>query len=171
MQMNFDTTQKLVEHLELEAHIEGGYFRETYRAKEIVDTPRGPRNSMTSIYYCLPSEDFSVWHKVIDAEETFHFHYGDATLIYRVQDRKITTEVLGLPPLGKQTITMPKNTWFAIRPSGIRSPAPYTLMSCSVVPGFEYEDLEIATPALLDELDSSEHKLASSLLKKYPTEA
>lgn len=163
--MNFNTTKELVEHLELEKHVEGGYFRETYRAKEIVQTPRGPRNSMTSIYYCLPSDDFSVWHKIIDAEETFHFHYGDSALIYKIECRKITTEILGPQPIGKQTITMPKNTWFSIRPCGIKKPVPYTLMSCSVVPGFDYKDLEIATSTLLDELEPSEHKLASSLLK------
>lgn len=165
MTINFKTAEELVAHLELDKHVEGGYFRETYRDKNIIQTNRGPRNEMTSIYYCLPSDDFSVWHKLIDLEETFHFHYGDCSLIYSVIDRKIVTDVLGPEGFGKQTIIMPPNTWFAIRPSGIKIPAEYSLMSCAVVPGFEYVDLEIADHQLLNELDESEHKLAKSLLR------
>lgn len=165
MSINFKTVQELVEHLELEKHVEGGYFRETFRGKETVNTSRGIRNSMTNIYYCLPSEDFSVWHKLIDLEETFHYHYGDCALLYIIEDRKIVTKILGPSGLGESTIVIPPNTWFAIRPSGLRNPAPYSLMSCSVVPGFEYEDLEIASASLLEEIEDSEHKLAKSLLK------
>jgi uncharacterized protein len=165
MSMNFKTAEELVSHLELLRHVEGGYFRETYRAKEIVNTARGPRNGMTNIYYCLPSDDFSVWHKLIDLEETFHYHWGDSALIYKIVDRKIVTEILGPKEVGAQTIIMPANTWFAIRPSGLKIPAAYTLMSCSVVPGFEYEDLVIGDKSIFDELDVSEHKLAASLIK------
>lgn len=165
MPINFKTAQELVEHLELTRHVEGGYYRETYRSKKVVQTSRGFRNTMTSIYYCLPSDDFSVWHKLVDLEETFHYHYGDCSLIYKIQDRKIVTQVLGPVGKGDQTIVMPANTWFAIRPSGV-STVPYTLMSCSVVPGFDYEDLIIGDrSAVSSELDESEHKLACSLLK------
>ncbi len=157
--------EELVAHLELVKHVEGGYFRETYRAKETMNTPRGIRHTMTDIYYCLPSDDFSVWHKLIDSEETFHFHYGDPAIIYWIENRKIVTETLGVSPIGNPKIVMPPNTWFAIRPSGIKQPAAYSLMSCSVVPGFDYQDLVIANDSLMDELDESEHKLASSLLK------
>lgn len=166
MTINFKTAQELVEHLELTKHVEGGYYRETYRSKEVVQTSRGFRNAMTSIYYCLPSDDFSVWHKLADLEETFHYHYGDCSLIYKIQDRRIATQVLGPIGKGDQTIVMPANTWFAIRPSGVSKPVPYTLMSCSVVPGFDYEDLIIGDRStVLSELDESEHKLACSLLK------
>jgi uncharacterized protein len=165
MDMNFKTAQEIVDHLELERHIEGGYFRETYRGKDTIPTPRGIRNSMTNIYYCLPSDDFSVWHKLIDLEETFHFHYGDPAIIYKIVGRKLVSEILGPEPLAKPAIVIPANTWFAVRPSGLAAPAPYTLMSCSVVPGFEYEDLVIGTPEMLEELDEEEHKLARSLLK------
>ncbi len=163
--MNFATAEELVAHLELIKHVEGGYFRETYRDKETVPTSRGIRSAMTDIYYCLPSDDFSVWHKLIDLQETFHFHYGDPAILYWIENRKIITKTLGAAPLGNPTIVMPPNTWFAIRPSGVKKPAAYSLMSCSVVPGFDYQDLVIANDSLLDELDESEHKLASSLLK------
>lgn len=165
MSINFKTAEELVAHLELTKHVEGGYFRETYRAKETINTPNGIRNLMTDIYYCLPSDDFSVWHKLIDLEETFHYHYGDPAIIYRIENRKIITEILGAPPIGTNKIVMRPNIWFAIRPSGIKSPADYTLMSCSVVPGFDYKDLVIADNSLFNELDESEHKLAASLLK------
>lgn len=165
MQMNFKTVKELVDHLELEKHVEGGYFRETYRSEKTLKTFRGVRSRMTSIYYCLPSNDFSVWHKLVDLEETFHYHWGDSALIYRIENRKIVVDVLGEAGVGDPEITMPPNTWFSIRPSGLRHPAPYTLMSCAVVPGFDYEDLIIADASLLNELDESEHKLAASLLR------
>ncbi len=165
MKLNFKTTQELVDHLELEKHVEGGYFRETYRGEETVNTARGIRNSMTNIYYCLPSDDFSVWHKLVDLEETFHYHYGDCCLIYKIENGKIVTEILGPTGLGEITIVIPPNVWFALRPSGLGNPAPYSLMSCSVVPGFDYTDLEIGTSDLLQELDKGDHKLAKSLLK------
>ncbi len=163
--MNFKTAAELVEHLELIKHVEGGFYRETYRAKETIKTPNGIRNAQTAIYYCLPSDDFSVWHKLVDLEETFHFHYGDPSIIYKIVDRKIVMETLGEGPTGKPQIVMPANTWFAIRPSGIKSPAAYSLMTCAVVPGFDFQDLLIADESILDELDESEHKLARSLLK------
>jgi predicted cupin superfamily sugar epimerase len=168
MTINFKTAEELVNHLELERHIEGGYFRETYRGKDTVQTPRGVRNSMTNIYYCLPSDDFSVWHKLIDLEETFHFHYGDPAVIYTIANRKLVAEILGPQPQGKPAIIVPANTWFAVRPSGLAAPVPYTLMSCSVIPGFEYDDLVIGSLEILEELDVEEHKLARSLLKISP---
>lgn len=168
MSINFKTAQELVDHLELTKHIEGGYFRETYRATDKMDTPRGPRNTMTTIYYCLPSDDFSVWHKLIDLEETFHYHYGDPALIYTIVDGKLKSEILGPEPQGNRQIIIHPNTWFAVRPSGLCEPAPYTLMSCCVVPGFEYDDLQIGDISMLDELDENDRKLARSLLKIKP---
>ena len=161
--MNYASFSDLVTELELTPHIEGGFFRETYRANEIVKTERGDRSAMTSIYYCLPSNDFSVWHKLVDLQETFFFHYGDPALIYIIEDRKIIVEKLSIP--GKHELVIEPNTWFAIRPTGIEKPSNYSLMSCKVVPGFDYQDLIIADDSILNEIDESEHKLAISLLK------
>lgn len=93
-----------------------------------------------------------------------NFYYGDSALIYIIKDRQITTKMLG-GANGSPSIVMPSNTWFAIRSSGLKMPALYTLMSCSITPGFECEDLVIGDYALLDELEEGEHKLALSLLK------
>lgn len=165
-EFNFSTFAELVAHLELATHVEGGFYRETYRAKNKVNTARGLRNEMTSIYYCLPSDDFSVWHKLIDLEETFHYHYGDPAIIYKIVDGKIVSENLGPEPFGHSKIVMPPNVWFAIKPSGMKHPADYSLMSCQVVPGFEFVDLVIADDSILDEItDTNQHKLAMSLLK------
>lgn len=167
---NFSTFAELVAHLELTPHVEGGFYRETYRGKEVVATDRGPRSSMTSIYYCLPSDDFSVWHKLIDLEETFHYHYGDPAIIYKIVDGKIVSENLGPEPSGQRKIVMPPNVWFAIKPSGMKHPADYSLMSCQVEPGFDFSDLVIADDSILDEIsDASQHKLAISLLKSTHT--
>lgn len=166
-QFKYENTAELVEDLKLLKHIEGGYFRETYRNTETVETPRGKRNKETVIYYCLPSSDFSVWHKLIDLEETFHFHYGQDTILYIIQDGAIVTKTLSDTSSGEMEITIPPNVWFAIRPSGTNIPTDYSLMSCHVVPGFDYSDLVIADEGLLEELKPEFHKLARSLLKKY----
>ena len=164
--LNFSTFAELVAHLELTPHVEGGFYRETYRGEQIVQTERGPRNDLTSIYYCLPSDDFSVWHKLIDLEETFHYHYGDPAIIYKIVDGKIESETLGPEPIGQRKIVMPANLWFAIKPSGIKRPADYSLMSCQVSPGFDFADLIIADDSILSEVtDPKQHKLAASLLK------
>lgn len=164
--LNFESYKDLVAHLELTAHVEGGFYRETYRGEAVVDTARGPRNEQTSIYYCLPSNDFSVWHKLIDLTETFYFHYGDPAIIYKIIDGVVVSETLGLEPVGHKQIVIQPNIWFAIKPSGIKQPADYTLMSCHVVPGFDFKDLEIADESILSEItDVNQHKLAISLLK------
>jgi uncharacterized protein len=164
--LNFKSFKELVAHLELTPHVEGGYYRETYRGDEVLDTPRGPRNDETTIYYCLPSNDFSVWHKLIDLTETFHFHYGDPAIIYKIIDGKIVSETLAFEPTGHSQIVIEPNIWFAIKPSGIQQPADYSLMSCRVVPGFDFADLAIADESILSEItDETQHKLAISLLK------
>ena len=159
------SVKELVSRLELQPHIEGGFFRETDRDPEKINTNRGLRNVETTIHYCLPSNDFSVFHLLVDLEETFYFHYGDPTIIYTVKDGIIVSDILADEPIGKPEIVIPPNTWFAIRPSGIRQPSEYSLMSCRVIPGFDYQDLMIADESLLDLLDVSQHKLARSLIR------
>lgn len=163
--LKHENAAALVADLNLNSHVEGGFYRETYRAEEEVDTPRGKRNKETSIYYCLPSTDFSVWHRLVDLTETFHFHYGQPAIIYIIHDRKITKEILAKDPDGKEEIIIPPNVWFAIRPAGTDIPTDYSLMSCHVTPGFDFADLEIAGEELLEDLDTEFHKQALSLLK------
>lgn len=162
MEFDFESLEDLADHLELEPHIEGGFFRETYRSRETLSTPRGKRNKLTNIYYCLSSVDFSYWHRLIDADETLFFHSGSPVAIFVVVNGGVERWLLGRRPSARDEILIPANTWFAMRPLGTE---PFSIMSCCVEPGFEYEDLDIATPALFDEVPKKDHKLVQSLLK------
>ncbi len=159
----FSSLSELVEHLELVHHIEGGFYRQNYRSKEMLKTTRGIRSSSTSIYYCLPSNDYSVWHKLIGVTERIHFHYGNAVIIYTIDDGKLTSVTLD-DPNGDPFVVNP-NTWFAIKPCGSNRRVDFSLMSCVCEPGFDYADLVIADNRILTELNEQYHELTATLLK------
>ncbi len=158
----YSSLNELVSHLELSHHIEGGYYRETYRSEDQVETQRGLRPKSTNIHYCLPSQDYSVWHKLIDLTEAIHFHYGDSVTIYTVENRKIKSSTLDNKSSGPFIVT--PNTWFAIKPRGLHGKPNFSLMSCACEPGFDYSDLVIADNDILNEIDEEFHGLAKSLI-------
>lgn len=131
----------LIAQLRLEPHPEGGWYREIHRSAEILDTPRGPRAALTSIYFLLERPQFSRWHRVT-ADETWHYAHGAALelLVYRPESRQLEKRVLG-PPI-RQGDAMPEPTgvvrageWQAARSLG-----DFTLVGCDVGPGFDFED-------------------------------
>ncbi len=159
----YSSFSELIKHLELVHHIEGGYYRQNYRADNTITTHRGIRPISTSIYYCLPSHDVSVWHKLVDVEERIHFHYGDSVMIYTIENRQVETTLLDDPDGAPFIVNA--NTWFAMKPSGQKTPVNFSLMSCICEPGFDYSDLVIADKQLLSEVDREHHELVASLIK------
>ena len=127
--MNADA---LIAQLKLQPHPEGGYFRETFR-----DAGEGRAHS-TAIFFLLKAGQISRWHRV-DAAEVWHFYRG-APLELRIGKR---LEILG-PEIEKgqqpQLIVPPKE-WQAARSFG-----DYTLVGCTVAPGFEFSKFEMAAP-------------------------
>ncbi len=127
--MNADA---LIAQLKLQPHPEGGYFRETFR-----DAGEGRAHS-TAIFFLLKAGQISRWHRV-DAAEVWHFYRG-APLELRIGKR---LEILG-PEIEKgqqpQLIVPPKE-WQAARSLG-----DYTLVGCTVAPGFEFSKFEMAAP-------------------------
>ena len=83
------TINDLISKFDLRPHPEGGFFRETYRSKEVIAKEtlpsyyKGNRNYCTSIYYLLRSEDFSAFHK-INQDEIWHFYMGSAIELYSI---------------------------------------------------------------------------------------
>lgn len=137
----------LVERLCLEPHPEGGFFRETYRSCELLTSlpPRfpGPRSVATAIYYLLSSGDCSAFHR-IRSDEMWHFYSGEALCIHVLHDRKDRRQlsdyerlVIG-EGLHFQTV-VPAGAWFAAEPLG-----EYALVGCTVAPGFDFADFEMA---------------------------
>ncbi|EEE37175.1 cupin superfamily protein [Rhodobacteraceae bacterium KLH11] len=131
------TAQDIIRQLDLQPHPEGGWFRETWRA----DNPG--RATGTCIYFLLTEGESSHWHKV-DATEIWLFHAG-APLILSLSatDDGPARDHLLTPDLSKGApqVIVPQGHWQAARSTGA-----YTLVSCTVSPGFEFDGFELAEP-------------------------
>lgn len=148
-----------IEHLNMKAHPEGGYFVETYRSeykieKEISSNHYGGnRNIASSIFYLINGEGFSAFHRM-KSDENWYFHDGSPIVIYHfISDGNLVTSTLGLNPHKGYfpNITIPAGTWFAAE---IMDNDSFGLASCVVTPGFEFKDFELAKQ--------------EELLSKYP---
>jgi len=143
------TAQTYIEALQMQAHPEGGFFKETYRSDHILDVTRGSRrNVSTGIYFLLEKDNFSAFHR-IKSDEMWHFYAGQ------------TLEVLELTTLGELRCTrlgadilrgevhqyvVRANTWFASR---VAAGGAFALVGCTVAPGFDFADFCFADRAAL----------------------
>ena len=137
------TAQDLIRELQLQPHPEGGYFKETYRSgKTLCLDAEKVRNVSTAIYYLLEGQDFSAFHR-IQSDELWFFHQGVPLEIVSIQGGELVTDLLGnAVEKGEQPqVMVPGNTWFAAR---IKSGSGYALVSCTVAPGFDFSDFELA---------------------------
>ena len=144
-----DIVQSLITNLQLEPHPEGGFFRETYRSKEIIDKEtlpsyfKGNRNYCTSIYYLLRSEDFSAFHK-INQDEIWHFYMGSPIELYSISlDGTLKVVKIGLEITNSEVpqYVVPKHNWFAAK---VVKPESFSLVGCTVSPGFDFNDFILA---------------------------
>lgn len=126
-----------IEKLGLQQHPEGGFFRETYRAAV---GPDGKSYS-TAIYFLLRSEDFSAFHRIA-ADEVWHFYAGASLTLYQLTEEGLTTSILGGQPGQTLQIVVPARTWFAAK---VNEPDTFVLAGCTVAPGFDFADFELAT--------------------------
>lgn len=137
--------QTWIDRLGLEPHPEGGYFRETYRSARPVaaDGLDGPRPAMTAIYFLLTADNCSNLHRLTSAEG-WHFHDGDPVTIHVIDpDGSYRTHRVGLD-LGagqEPTAVVPAGCWFG---ATVDEPGRYALVSCTVAPGFDFDDFELA---------------------------
>lgn len=124
--------------LKLLPHPEGGYYKETYRSEEIVDLERGKRNCSTSIYFLLEEGNFSAFHK-IKSDELWHFYAGDTLEVIEItKDGKLKITELG--PDNFQ-YCVPAGNWFGSR---VTKGGKFSLVGCTVAPGFDFADFEMA---------------------------
>jgi predicted cupin superfamily sugar epimerase len=138
-----------IKKLHLINHAEGGYYRETYRSPLTVnknDLPKnfqGDRNFSTSIYFLLEEKEFSAFHRIA-SDELWHFYAGNSLVIYEIeQDGKLIEHKLGNDPgNGESFQTMiSAGNWFGSRLANANG---YALAGCTVSPGFDFEDFELA---------------------------
>jgi predicted cupin superfamily sugar epimerase len=134
----------LIRTLQLAPHPEGGHYREIWRSPEVV-TPadaRGTRAALTSIYFLLPAGARSRWHRV-RSDEIWHHYEGAPLELLLVTPDEFHLERRRLGPLGVDQAQAP----VACVPAGFwqaaRSLGDYTLVGCTVAPGFEFSDFEL----------------------------
>ncbi|MFD2720856.1 cupin domain-containing protein [Hymenobacter monticola] len=144
------TAQDLVDHLQLQPHPEGGYYRETYRAAlEIAADSGALRNVSTAIYYLLENDNRSHFHR-IQSDELWFFHQGQPLEVLLLQNGELTILTLGHDVTQGELLqaVVPAHTWFGARVQGGTG---FALVSCTVAPGFDFADFELADRARLTE--------------------
>jgi uncharacterized protein len=133
----------LIARLQLIPHPEGGYYRELYRSAQKVNPAdgRGTRPALTSIYFLLPAGAVSRWHRVL-SDEVWHFYEGAPLELWMTRPDRTSIEHhrLGALSDGHQpAVTVPAGWWQAARSEGS-----YTLVGCTVGPGFDFADFVLA---------------------------
>jgi uncharacterized protein len=147
------TAQYWIEHLHLQAHPEGGFYKETYRAAEQIPKEGLPgrfpaaRHYSTAIYFLLRAQDRSLFHR-IKSDELWHFHAGSSLTIYVLQDGQCREHILGADIEKGESlqVVVPANCWFGAK---VNDPNGYVLSGCTVAPGFDFADFELADRGLL----------------------
>lgn len=131
------SAEAIIERLELQRHPEGGWYRETFRDLNSADE----RATSTAIFYLLEAGDKSHWHKV-DAAETWHFYLGAPLELSISSDgRASERHILGDDLMAGQSpqIVVPRDHWQSAQSIG-----DWTLVGCTVAPGFEFSGFELA---------------------------
>ena len=140
-----------VKKLDLLAHPEGGFFKETYRSEEAISAEalparfKGKRSISTSIYYLIGEGDFSAFHKIL-SDEIWHFYAGQPLQLLIIKsDGELQEITLGIGE-SQQTpqFTVKAGDWFAAKSTG-----EYTLCGCTVAPGFDFDDFEMGNAVKL----------------------
>ena len=140
-------TELIIKKLNLNPHPEGGYYRETYRSKDIIpgNNPeakyKGDRNISTCIYYLLTAETFSSFHR-IRQDEIWHFYDGNAICLHMISPTGDYSHVLIGTDIENNQIpqfVVPAGYWFAAKVE-----TDYALVGCTVSPGFDFSDFELA---------------------------
>ncbi|MGX9350220.1 cupin domain-containing protein [Shimia sp. W99] len=137
---NTMTAREVIDHLDLSPHPEGGHYRQTW----IAASPRDVRPSGTAIYFLLAEGEVSHWHRV-DATEIWHFHAG-APLVLSMAETETgpaLDHLLGPDLAAGQSpqLIVPPHLWQAARSTGA-----WTLVGCTVSPGFRFDGFELAAP-------------------------
>lgn len=137
-----------IHKLKLEPHPEGGFYLQTYKADQVL--PRealpqfpGPRAVSTAIYFLLEGKNFSAFHR-LRSDELWHFYVGGPLVVHVIDEQGRYSEIqLGTDSEAGQVLqaVVKAGCWFASR---LRDSNSYALVGCTVAPGFDFEDFELA---------------------------
>ncbi|BCF98411.1 hypothetical protein PPGU19_029800 [Paraburkholderia sp. PGU19] len=151
---------ELIRRFDLQPHPEGGFFRETYRSADSIrrEGSANSRSASTAIYYLLCDGAHSAWHR-IQSDEVWHFYAGDPLNVYVLEDDgSFTVHRLGNALEHADCVfqaVVRSGKWFAAQCDDAASVA---LVGCTVAPGFEFSEFEIAdVDALVREYPQHRH--------------
>lgn len=131
------TAEEIIKVLNLRPHPEGGHFRQTWVAEN------EGRPTATCIYFLLAEGEVSHWHKV-DATEIWLYHKGAPLILSSSESKAGPAQDLLLGPdlsAARPQIIVPENHWQSARSTGA-----YSLVSCTVSPGFQFDGFTLAAP-------------------------
>lgn len=139
--------QEIIDSLEMKAHPEGGWYRQTWTAEGRIDAGNLPRHNgerpyATSIYFLLTADNFSAFHR-LRSDEMWYHHDGEALeIIVLEKTGGLKTIHLGSVQEGFEAQALVEaDQWFASRVSEGGS---WSLAGCAVAPGFDFADFELA---------------------------
>ncbi len=152
--MNPKEAKYWIEKLQLEAHPEGGYFRQTYRSEVSIAREAlpagfaGARAASTAIYFLLEEENFSAFHR-LRSDEVWHFYAGDPLVVHVIEpEGNYSSILLGCDLEAGQVLqgVVRAGCWFASHVADWNS---FSVVGCTVAPGFEFDDFELGKRAEL----------------------
>lgn len=150
-----------IERLGLKPHPEGGYYAQTYRAAQTL--PNG-RPVATAIYFLLEHDNFSALHR-LSSDEMWHFYAGDPLTVHLIEpEGSYRTLRLGpgLEPGQSFQGVVPAGCWFG---ATVERPGGYALVGCTVAPGFDFADFELAEREALTRLYPQHRTLIERLTR------
>lgn len=134
-----------IKKLNLHKHPEGGYYVEMHRSKILVNLPRNEsfRNACTAIYYLLKGDQFCSFH-MLKSDETWHFYQGSSITLHIINaDGTLNELKLGMNSEDSEIfqVVVSSGSWFA---ASVNDMSSYSLVGCTVSPGFDYRDWTLA---------------------------
>ena len=144
LEQNFETARAIIKALQMQPHPEGGHYVETFRDVGDDGAKNNKRPLSTAIYFLLQAGETSHWHKVIDAVEIWHWHAGaPLALTQSANGIDAASQRLGPNILAGEhpQIVVPANHWQTATSLGT-----WTLVGCTVAPGFEFSKFVLAPP-------------------------
>lgn len=167
MKKDLLTVNEYVKMLGMLPHPEGGWYKESYRSAGKFsgnsEFPDG-RNFSTAIYFLIDEGNFSAFHR-IKSDETWHFYAGDALEVIELDQKGVLTKTLvGSDLNAGQTFqyTVKAGVWFASR---VFAKGKFSLVGCTVSPGFDFRDFELASRLTLKQKYSSHADIITELTR------
>jgi predicted cupin superfamily sugar epimerase len=163
--------QYWIHHLGLSPHPEGGYYRVNYQSSLTIarsalpSNYQGDRSASTAIYFLLDGENFSAFHRIA-SDELWHFYAGSSLVVYVIDgDGNYSELQLGCEADQGEVFqaVVKSGCWFASR---VKDGVGFSLVGCTVAPGFDFADFELAVRSELIEKYPAQRKLIEELTRE-----